>query len=97
MKTAILAATALMLASGSATAGSGGYGKAEHGKHWRGGSHAVHGLTHYERVKIARSKRRLMGLKRWAWADGRLSRFEHRQIKRATTRHVRLVRRLRRS
>lgn len=54
-------------------------------------------LTPYERIRIAKSRKRLAQLKRRVRADGRVTRFERRQVRAAQIRHQRLVQRLRRS
>jgi len=84
MKTFILAATAIVLMSGTAFAAS--YGSHKHGT-----------VSSYERAAIARSAANLASIKRRAWSDGRLSFFERLQIRIAESRYKALVSKARRS
>jgi hypothetical protein len=87
MKTYALAAVALALMSGVASAApSKFYTSHKHG-----------GITPSERAAIARSQAHLNALKRQAWADGRLTMFERIRIRQAEVRHNRLVANAKRS
>ena len=55
------------------------------------------GVSPYDHILIAQSAARLAFMKRHAWADGKISFFERRQIRQAEQRHYALLQRARRS
>lgn len=98
MRTAIIAASVILLSAGIASAKPIG-----HGAHAKGASKAhatkyqrVARLTKRERRRIARSRARLNQLARRIRADGRVTRKERQRLREATRRHNALVRRERR-
>ena len=77
MKSMALATAVVLLAAGSAVAAP-TYGKS-HGSFGNRGH-----VTAWERVQIAKSAARVASIKRRAYADGRVTRFERLRIRRAS-------------
>lgn len=96
---AITSAVLMLATAGAATAKP--YNKGVNSWNQAGKHHVVKQragrLTWRERIRIAKSRKRVAQIKRRARSDGRVTRFERRQIKAAELRHRSLVRRLRRS
>lgn len=102
MKYLAITSAALMLATAGASAAnaksvSKGFNSWNNaGKH-HVVKHRAGRLTWIERIRIAKSEKRLAQLKRSIRADGRVTPYERRRLKAAQIRHRSLVRRLRRS
>jgi hypothetical protein len=88
MKTAILALTTLVVASGSALAAPNKFNRGYDG---RGN------VTPYERVAIAKASQHLSLVKRQAMRDGRISFFERVQIRNAEKQYFAALARAHRS
>lgn len=85
MKTALIALAAVLVTSGAALAAPGGkYGDRNRGN-----------VNGFERAKIAQSAAHVASVKRRAWADGRVTRYERIMINSAERRHAALVARAR--
>lgn len=87
MKRSAYAALAVVLSTSAALAAPGHNKWRDGGPNWRG-SHTV---TAYERLVIARARANLAVVKARAWRDGRLTAFEHYQIRMAQTRLQRAI------
>lgn len=86
MKTALIALAAVIVTSGAALAATGG----KYGDPYSRGN--VNGV---ERARIAQSAAHVASIKRRAWADGRVTRYERYLINSAERRHAALVARAR--
>lgn len=92
MKTAVLALTTLVIASGAALAAPGkNYNRGHDGHDGRGN------VTPYERMAIFRASNKLATVKRQALRDGKISFFERIQIRNAEKQYFAAVARAHRS
>jgi hypothetical protein len=89
MKTAILALTTLVIASGSAFAAP--------SKQWNRGHDGRGNVTPYERMAIVRASNKLATVKRQALRDGKISFFERIQIRNAEKQYFAALARAHRS
>jgi hypothetical protein len=89
MKTAILALTTLVIASGSALAAP--------NKQWNRGHDGRGNVTPYERMAIVRASNKLATVKRQALRDGKISFFERIQIRNAEKQYFAALARAHRS
>lgn len=93
MKRALVAATALLLSAGIASAAP---GNKHHGpgKGWGNGPNHGYGygrVSPRERAAIAQARAHLAMVKARAWRDGRVTAYERFQIRNAETRLQRLI------
>ena len=86
MKTALIALAAVLVTSGAALAAPG----AKYGDRYGRGH-----INGFERAKIAQSAAHVAAVKRRAWADGRVTRYERYIINSAERRHAALIARAR--
>jgi hypothetical protein len=89
MKTAVLALTTLVIASGAALAAP--------GKNYNRGHDGRGNVTPYERMAIVRASNKLATVKRQALRDGKISFFERIQIRNAEKQYFAALARAHRS